>query len=92
MKKRYHILVRGRVQGVGFRAFTKMSADNLEITGWVRNVGDGETVEMEIQGERLSVYDLIEAVRQGPTFGRVDHFQETPLALRDEEEGFEIRV
>jgi acylphosphatase len=69
---RAHIWVRGRVQGVGFRAHVEYSARKIGgLTGWVRNVGY-DTVEAVAEGERARVDRLIEAVKQGPRAARVD--------------------
>ena len=71
-KVRAHIWVKGRVQGVGFRAFVEFLASKIgELTGWVRNVGY-DTVEAIVEGERARVEELIEAIRQGPRGSRVD--------------------
>jgi len=69
---RAHIWVRGRVQGVGFRAHVEYSARKIGgLTGWVRNVGY-DTVEAVAEGERENVDRLIEAMKQGPRSSRVD--------------------
>jgi acylphosphatase len=69
---RAHIWVKGRVQGVGFRAHVEYSARQIGgLTGWVRNVGY-DTVEAVAEGQRDRVERLIEAVRQGPRASRVD--------------------
>jgi acylphosphatase len=78
---RAHIWVKGRVQGVGFRAHVEYSARQIGgLTGWVRNVGY-DTVEAVAEGERNKVDRLIEAMRQGPHASRVDEARvdwETP--------------
>lgn len=69
---RAHIWVKGRVQGVGFRAYVEYNALQIgELTGWVRNVGY-DTVEAVAEGERNKVDRLIEAMQQGPRGARVD--------------------
>ena len=69
---RAHIWVKGRVQGVGFRAHVEYSARQIGgLTGWVRNVGY-DTVEAIAEGEREKVERLIEAIKQGPRASRVD--------------------
>ena len=55
---RKHIIFRGRVQGVGFRYHSTYKAENLGLTGWVRNCYDG-SVEMEVQGDPNKINDLI---------------------------------
>jgi acylphosphatase len=68
--KRYHLLVSGRVQGVGFRFFTRDSAHALGLSGWVRNVRGGG-VEVEVEGDRGVIDAFIETLRQGPPLSRV---------------------
>ena len=60
-----HVLVSGRVQGVGFRFHMERRARELGVTGWVRNRRDG-TVEALVQGTPEAVDAMIAAARQGP--------------------------
>jgi acylphosphatase len=64
-------LVRGRVQGVGFRWFVEREAHMLQIAGWVRNNPDG-TVEVQAQGTREQLAGLHSRLREGPRAARVD--------------------
>ncbi len=64
-------LVRGRVQGVGFRWFVEREAHLLRIAGWVRNNHDG-TVEILAQGTRDQLAGLHSRLREGPRAARVD--------------------
>lgn len=57
-KVRKHIIFYGRVQGVGFRYYSVYKSRQLGLTGWVRNLYDG-TVEMEVQGEKQVIDQLI---------------------------------
>lgn len=66
-----HLLIRGRVQGVGYRASFYYAAKRLGIMGWVRNRRDG-TVEAVIQGEPSAIEEMIEWARRGPDLARVD--------------------
>ena len=68
---RAHIIVKGRVQGVGFRAFVEYNARQIGLTGWVRNVGY-DTVEAVAEGERPKAERLIEVMKAGPRGSRVD--------------------
>jgi acylphosphatase len=67
-------LVRGRVQGVGFRWFVEREAFILQIAGWVRNNPDG-TVEILAQGTRDQLAGLHSRLREGPRAARVDHVE-----------------
>ena len=64
-------LVRGRVQGVGFRWFVEREAHILGIAGWVRNNHDG-SVEVLAQGTRDQLSGLHSRLREGPRAARVD--------------------
>ena len=64
-------LIRGRVQGVGFRYFTRDVALREGVTGWVRNLPDGR-VEARIQGELDAVARVERALHAGPRGARVD--------------------
>ena len=65
MGMRVHIVVIGHVQGVGFRYYTFKKAREIGIAGFVKNLPDG-TVEIEAEGERSLLEELIEAVKVGP--------------------------
>jgi acylphosphatase len=69
-------LVRGRVQGVGFRWFVEREADILGIAGWVRNRTDG-TVEVLAMGTRDQLSGLRSRLREGPRAARVDDVDES---------------
>lgn len=66
-----HVVVRGRVQGVGFRAFVEHHAIQRGLTGWVRNRRDG-SVEAVFAGPEKTVNGMIAACRIGPLSGHVD--------------------
>jgi acylphosphatase len=71
-KVRVHIWVKGRVQGVGFRAHVDYSARQMGgVTGWVRNVGY-DTVEAIAEGERATVERFVQMMQDGPRGARVD--------------------
>jgi acylphosphatase len=65
------VLVSGNVQGVGFRDFTTARANQLGLTGWVRNLGDSR-VEAVIEGPDDKVGELLKALKTGPSGARVD--------------------
>lgn len=69
---RVHVWVKGRVQGVGFRAHVEYHARKIGgLTGWVRNVGY-DIVEAVFEGQRERVDRLIQIIKEGPTGSRVD--------------------
>ena len=69
-------VVRGRVQGVGFRWFVEREAHMLGIAGWVRNKSDG-SVEVLGMGTRDQLAGLRSRLHQGPRAARVDDVQES---------------
>jgi acylphosphatase len=82
-----HVVFRGRVQGVGFRAFVEDQAHRRRIEGWVRNRRDG-SVEAVLAGPADAVDVVIAASRNGPIGARVDAVDQRDataeeLALRD---------
>ena len=88
---RAHIWVKGRVQGVGFRAHVEYRARQIGgLTGWVRNVGY-DTVEAVAEGERANVEHLIEAMRSGPRSSRVDESKVEWEAVTGEFQEFGVK-
>lgn len=84
-----HVFISGRVQGVGFRAFTRSQAAALDIKGWVKNLADGR-VEVKIQGKKNKVEKMLAKLKDGPSFARVDNF-EVETEKPGDFSGFEIR-
>jgi acylphosphatase len=70
-------IVRGRVQGVGFRWFVEREARLLAVSGWVRNNADG-SVEVLAMGNREQLSGLYARLAQGPRASRVDQVEEHP--------------
>lgn len=64
------VWISGRVQGVGFRAWTKREALALSLTGWVRNLPD-DRVEACIQGAADAVEAMLQAFHRGPAYAQV---------------------
>jgi len=69
-------VIRGRVQGVGFRWFVEREAHTVGIAGWVRNNTDG-SVEVLAQGTRDQLFTLRSRLRGGPRAARVDGVEES---------------
>lgn len=65
------VTIRGRVQGVGYRAWLAMTAQANGLEGWVRNRRDG-SVEALLRGDQTVVADMIAACHRGPSAARVD--------------------
>lgn len=70
-ERRVRLVIRGRVQGVAYRAATRSRARDLELSGWVRNRSDG-SVEAFVAGAPDRVERLIEWCRRGPPLARVE--------------------
>lgn len=86
---RYHLMVYGRIQGVGFRFFVQQLAIQYSLTGWVRNLDDGR-VEIEIQGisEKVELFEI--NLVKGNRFIRVDHLDQEKIELIKPDRGFRI--
>ena len=89
-----HIVVRGRVQGVGYRAFVEDEAHQRRLQGWVRNRRDG-SVEVLFAGPAAEVQAAIEACRRGPFSAQVSALDQrdgsdTDLAARAGGERFSV--
>lgn len=82
MKICMHCLVSGLVQGVWFRAATQEQADELGLTGWVRNLPDGR-VEVLACGEKEKLMQLQEWLKQGPPHARVDEMRREEVSWQE---------
>jgi acylphosphatase len=82
-------MVRGRVQGVGYRYFVLRAAQGLGIRGYARNLGDG-TVEVVAEGDEDSLDALAAQLAVGPSFADVEGVDRSPIAPRGDA-GFTIR-
>jgi acylphosphatase len=87
--KRAHVRIRGRVQGVFFRAEARARAESLGLAGWIRNAEDG-CVEAVFEGDEERVSSMVDWCRRGPSGARVEGVEVEP----DEptgETGFSVR-
>ncbi|MGC1778866.1 MAG: acylphosphatase [Xanthobacteraceae bacterium] len=94
MKVHRYVLVRGRVQGVGFRAWTEVTALERRLQGWVRNRRDG-AVEALFSGLETEVLAMIDDCRSGPPGARIDFIDHREaaageVALRRGDELFSV--
>lgn len=88
-RRAVRLLVSGRVQGVGFRHFTRKQAEELGVVGTVANLADGR-VEIEAAGEPAVLAELERRVRQGPRFGDVREVETADIEPAPEWEGFRV--
>lgn len=84
------MIISGRVQGVWFRASTKQKAQQLGLTGWVRNTSDGN-VEAVFQGNEDDVNEMIKWCHKGPPLSRVKNVEVKPQKPTDIYEEFSIK-
>lgn len=89
MKQAQHLIVSGRVQGVGFRYFAQATALEYGITGWVRNLNDG-TVELQIEGDAERLESYKRALYDGNRFVGVERI-ETEDTTVESFQKFDIR-
>ena len=83
------LCVSGRVQGVGFREWTRRLALSLKITGWVRN-DTGGTVSCECRGTEAALEAFIKALRRGPPLARVEKITKNRITGASAYRRFEI--
>lgn len=87
---RKRLVVKGRVQGVGFRYFTQQKATRLGIVGFVRNLVDG-CVEIEAEGAVEDMEIFLGEINRGPSSARVTQVEQQALPKQIELESFEIK-
>ncbi len=80
---RLHLVVHGRVQGVGFRWFTLETAESLGLTGWVSNRRDG-SVESEAEGTEEALKEFVERLKTGNPAAKVDSIETKPADAKNE--------
>ena len=88
--QRLYAIVKGRVQGVGFRYFTQERAIFLGLTGWVRNRWNG-TVELVAEGPKEDLESLLNAVSRGPRAGTTQNVKHDWMEATGEFSSFYIR-
>lgn len=86
--KRYHIIFKGRVQGVGFRFQVKMLADRLGVTGTVRNIYDG-SVEVYIQGNENQIMSFFKGL-ENINFAIIDSKNINEVSVIDGYSDFQV--
>ncbi len=89
--KAVHLRIRGRVQGVGYRAWAVANARDLGLRGYVRNRSDG-SVEVVIAGNEDAVDSMIARCRSGPPAAQVRDVEISPALPDDAPAAFEARA
>jgi len=87
---RVHLRIRGRVQGVWYRASARDEARRLRLSGWVRNVSDG-SVEAVAEGDDETLTAFITWCNRGPDWARVETVEVTREPATGEFTGFSVR-
>ncbi len=87
---RAHLVIRGMVQGVGFRWFAVQWANRLGLTGWVRNNWDGE-VECVAEGDSSAVEEFITQMRIGPSSAGVRDVQVNYEPYQGDSKTFDVK-
>ncbi len=87
--KRIRYVFKGRVQGVGFRFTAIHYANQLNLTGWVKNMGDG-SVLMEVQGEEFKIKSLIHYLNSDH-YIRIDSFDKKEISVLENDQGFGLK-
>jgi acylphosphatase len=89
-----HVIVRGRVQGVGYRAWAEYAALKRGLEGWVRNLSDG-SVEAVFAGPARVIGEMMEICRHGPPgawVDKIDHHETDPKALAERKAGEQFSI
>ncbi|MGQ8335890.1 acylphosphatase [Sunxiuqinia sp. A32] len=88
--KTFHIIIYGRVQGVGFRYFVRQKAMELELTGWVKNCPN-RTVEIEAQGDQQQLETFLDFLRIGNGYSRTDKLNYTEVTTSKTHHSFQVK-
>jgi acylphosphatase len=89
-RERAHVHVSGQVQGVFFRDSTREKAEQLGLTGWVRNLPDGR-VEALFEGPSEKVREMVRWCKEGPSHAGVENVNSEFEASQGDLRGFEVR-
>jgi len=88
--KAYKIIVRGVVQGVLFRASARNEAEEFGLKGYVKNLPEGNALEIVVTGEADEIEKFIRWCRLGPDFAKVDEVEVNQIIIEKEFEDFKI--
>lgn len=85
-----HVIVKGRVQGVGYRFFCEREAGKCGVNGWVRNLRNGD-VELELEGKEEDLKNMLESLRNEHYLASIDDIIIDWLEYAGSHQNFEIR-
>ncbi len=86
---RIKALVSGHVQGVGFRYFVQSNALKYNLTGWVKNLSNGDVL-LEAQGDKIYIEKFLEVLKSGNRFAKVQNISVNEIPLDSLEKKFKI--
>jgi acylphosphatase len=89
MKTQVHVVISGHVQGVWYRAGTRQKAEELGLTGWVKNTANGN-VEAVFEGDESAVHEMIAWCRIGPLLAKVTDVKIIQKRVDEEFTGFTV--
>ena len=89
-KMQLYVLISGKVQGVGFRNFTQLNASQLGVTGYAKNLANGK-VEVVAEGDKAQLDALVDLLKKGPRYARVDSLEIDERPFTGEYISFGIR-
>ena len=90
MKVQYELTISGRVQGVGYRYFAVQKANEMRITGWVKNAVDGSVIIIA-QGIEEEIETFIDFLYIGPTRSRVDQISKVKFNTLSDFNNFSVK-
>ncbi|MDQ0150089.1 acylphosphatase [Eubacterium multiforme] len=86
---RMKVTFTGRVQGVGFRYFVQLNAINYNLTGWVKNLSNGDVL-LEVQGNNDTINKFLNIIKKGNGFSKVIDMSITSLPVNLKEKKFKV--
>ncbi len=89
-KKTFHIVVSGRVQGVGFRYFVREKALEYQLSGWVKNCPN-RTVEIEVEGDSNQLEIFVDFLKIGNGYSRITQLSKTEILPTRNYTSFQIK-
>lgn len=86
---RIKVTFTGRVQGVGFRYFVQLNAINYNLTGWVKNLSNGDVL-LEVQGNEDNINKFLNIIKKGNGFSKVIDMSVSPLPINLKDKKFKV--
>ena len=90
-RQAFHIIVSGRVQGVGFRYFVREKALQYNLMGWVKNLSNGN-VEIQVEGDINDIEVFIDFLKIGNGYSKITEIDKTKINLLKDQNSFQIKL